>query len=247
MRAAVLHLRDLRLRVVRILPLRVRQLLLALAVETDQLGPRRRLHARRLRQTPHELVVVLPTVKTHDAPQRRVRLQSRRVHAHRLARHQTRLRQTTKHPREHSAVSLHVDQPTRTRNGRMIRRRLGHAQPQEPTNAQRVLSTPRDPALRVQTLEVTHQQQTKVPARTKTRTAHPLRIELRALRLHQLVETAGFQNAVQPLIERVTSAARKIPSRHPKRRLTTTTIRLAHSHDCILSQPRQTDFHHGLL
>ena len=60
----------------------------------------------------------------------------------------------------------------------------------------RVLSTPRDPALRVQTLEVTHQQQTKVPARTKTRTAHPLRIELRALRLHQLVETAGFQNAV---------------------------------------------------
>ena len=65
----------------RILPLLVRQLLLALAVETGQRRPRRRLYARRLRQTTQERVVVVATVPPHDAPQRRVRLQRRRVHA----------------------------------------------------------------------------------------------------------------------------------------------------------------------
>ena len=239
-RAAILHLRDLRVRVVRILPLVVRQLLLALAVETSQIRPRRRRHAGRLRQTTHERVVVLPRVAAHDAPQSRVRLQSRRVHPHRLARHQTRIRQNAENPPEHLAVSLHVDQTPSTRNRRMIRSALGHRQTQKTTNAQRILSPPSDAALRVQTLEVPQQQQTKVPARSKTRATHPLRVEPRTLRLHELVETRRLQNPVQPLVERMTRAARQIRSRNPQRLLTPATILLAHRHERILCQANPT-------
>ena len=67
-RAAILHLRYLRIRIVRILPLIVRQLLLPLAVETRQLRLRRRSHPRCLRQAPHELLVLRARVPTHDAP-----------------------------------------------------------------------------------------------------------------------------------------------------------------------------------
>ncbi len=111
MRPTVLHLRDLRVRVLRRRPLFIRRLpALPRTVETRQLRPRRRRNARCLRQPPHERVVRVPRIPTLDAPHRRVRFQRRRVHPDRLPLHQTRFRQPLQHPREHRRVRLHVDQ-----------------------------------------------------------------------------------------------------------------------------------------
>jgi len=60
----------------------------------------------------------------HDAPQRRIRFQRRRVNADSLALDQARIRQSLQHPREDGLVSLEIDQATRAGNRRMIRRRL---------------------------------------------------------------------------------------------------------------------------
>ncbi len=248
-RAAILHLRDLGIRIVRILPLLVRQLLLPLAVETSQLRTSQRRQARSLCQATHELLVARTRIPTNDAAQRSVRLQRRRVHAHCLPRYQTRLRQALKNPAEHLAVSLQIDQTTSARNRRMIRRTLRHTQAQEPTNAQRVLSTPGDLPLRIQTLEEAHHQQPEVRTWRKTRTTHPLRVEPRTLRLDELVETARLQHTVQTLVERMAGTPRQSRSRHPEKLLILTTP-FAHSHEPILSHSRnggQPDFCHGLL
>jgi hypothetical protein len=74
MRAAVFHLRDARVGVVRMPPLDVAAFLRALSIEPRQIGPRRRLDARSLRQSRQKLVLRLPRIASHDAAQGRVRL-----------------------------------------------------------------------------------------------------------------------------------------------------------------------------
>ena len=71
-----------------------------------------------------------------NAPHRRVRFQRRRIDADRLPDDQTRFRQPLQNPREDRLVRLHVDQPARPRQRRMIRRRLGQLQVQERPQAQ---------------------------------------------------------------------------------------------------------------
>ena len=120
-RPAVLHLRDLRVRVVRRFPVLVRRLLvLPRPVEPSQLGTRRRLHPRRVRQTPNERFVGFARVPTLDAPHRRVRFQRRRIDPDRLPTHQTRRRHPLENPREDRLVRLHVDQTTRPRQRRVV-------------------------------------------------------------------------------------------------------------------------------
>ncbi len=136
-RPTVLHLRDLRVRILRRFPLLVRRLLvLPRPVEPSQLRPRRRLHTRRFRQPPNERLVGFARVPTLDAPHRRVRFQRRRIDADRLPDDQTRFRQALQNPREDRLVRLHVDQPARPRQRRVIRRRLGQLQVQERPQAQ---------------------------------------------------------------------------------------------------------------
>ena len=69
MRAAVLHLRDLRIGIVRMRPVLVRPLLLPFPIEPRQLDPRGRRDARRFEST---RLVRLARVPTHDAPHCRV-------------------------------------------------------------------------------------------------------------------------------------------------------------------------------
>ena len=136
-RPTVLHLRDLRVRILRRFPLLVRRLLvLPRPVEPSQLRPRRRLHTRRFRQPTNERLVGFARVPTLDAPHRRVRFQRRRINADRLPDDQTRFRQALQNPREDRLVRLHVDQPARPRQRRVIRRRLGQLQVQERPQAQ---------------------------------------------------------------------------------------------------------------
>ena len=83
MRAAVLHLGDLRVRIVRVGPVRVRALLLAGPVEPGQLGARRRREAERLGQPGQKCVVALTRIPPHDAPHRRIGFQRRGIDADR--------------------------------------------------------------------------------------------------------------------------------------------------------------------
>jgi hypothetical protein len=59
---------------------------------------------------------------SHDAAQRRVRLQSGRVDAHRLALDQPGVGLSLQHPGEHCLVRLEIDQAPRARDRRVIRR-----------------------------------------------------------------------------------------------------------------------------
>ena len=165
-RPTVLHLRDLRVRVLRRFPLLVRRLLvLPRPVEPSQIRPRRCLHPGRLRQTPHERLVGFARVPPLDAPHRRVRFQRRRIDADRLAPHQPRVGEPLQHPRENRHVRLHVDPPPRARQRRVVRRRLGHVQVQKRPQTQRIGHPPRDPPLGGQPFEIADDQQTEIPAR----------------------------------------------------------------------------------
>ena len=138
MRAAVLHLRDLRIGIVRMRPVLVRPLLLPFPIEPRQLGPRGRRDARRVGEPSQPRLVRLARVPTHDAPHRRVGFERRRVDPNRVPLHQVRVRQPLQHPREHRLVRLDVDQPARARQGRMVRRRLVQREVQELPDAQRI-------------------------------------------------------------------------------------------------------------
>lgn len=91
-RAPVLHLRDARARVVRVLPITIAPFLGPLPIELGEVRARRRLDARRLRQPGEEVVIGLAGIPPHDAPQRRIRLERRGVDADRVPLHQVRRR-----------------------------------------------------------------------------------------------------------------------------------------------------------
>ena len=80
-----LHLHDLRLGVLGVHPLLVRPLLRPLAVEPRQILARRLFDPLGLRQLDQKLPVTASIVASNDRPQRRVRLQRRRVDPQRLA------------------------------------------------------------------------------------------------------------------------------------------------------------------
>ena len=112
MRAAVLHLGDLRVRIVRVGPVRVRALLLAGPVEPGQLGARRRREAGRLGQPGQKRVVALARIPPHNAPHRRIGFQRRGIDANRAPHHQRGVGQSLQHPRKHCLVGLEVNQAT---------------------------------------------------------------------------------------------------------------------------------------
>ena len=79
MRAAVLHLRDFRVRVVGVGPVVVRPLLLALPVEPGQFSTSRGGDTGRRRESRQPGFVLLARVPAHDAPQRGVGFQRGRI------------------------------------------------------------------------------------------------------------------------------------------------------------------------
>ena len=201
MRAAVLHLGDLRVRIVRVGPVRVRALLLAGPVEPGQLGARRRREAGRLGQPGQKCVVALARVPSHDAPHRRIGFQRRGIDPHRAPHHQRGVGQSLQHPGKHRLVGLEVNQATGARQRRVVRRGLVEGEVQKRANAQRVGGAPRDRSFRIQPFEVAEQQQPEIPARRQTRPADPVRVERCALRFHERIEPR--------LVRAPDSAARK--------------------------------------
>ena len=84
-RAAVLHLRDLRVRIVGVVPIVVRALLRPLAVDSSQVGLRRRLDSRGLRKIHEEVLIALTRIATHQALHRRIGFERRCVDTNRVA------------------------------------------------------------------------------------------------------------------------------------------------------------------
>ena len=230
MRAAVLHLRDLRIGIVRVGPVLVRPLLLPLPVEPGQLGPRGRRDARRLREPRQPRLVRVARVPTHDASHRRVGFERRRVDPNRVPLHQVGVRQPLQHPREHRLVRLDVDQPARARQGRMVRRRLVQRKVQELPAAQRIGRAPRDGPLRVQAFKIAEQQQSDIAPRRQTRPPDAVGVERRALCLDEGVEARVVQDAIQPRVEWMPGALRQIRRGDPHTGLSVTRPLLTHRH-----------------
>ena len=90
----------------------------------------------------------------HDVPQRRVRFGRRRVDGDRLAFDQPGLAESLQHPSKHLTMRFEIDQPTRARDGRMIRRCIWEGEAQKVPERQRIRRRPRDAALGVDAFEV---------------------------------------------------------------------------------------------
>ena len=165
MRAAIFHLRDLRIGIVGVRPVCVRGLLLPLPIQSRQTLARGRLDPRGRRETRQKRLVALAGVPADDAAHRRVRLERRGVNRDGLARQPAGLDESLLHPRKDGPVRLQIDQAPRARNRRMIGWRLVHGQPQKAADRQRVRRAPRNPAFRVDAFEGADQQQAGSSAR----------------------------------------------------------------------------------
>ena len=122
MRASIFHLCNLRIRIVRVLPVVVVALFLALAVQLCQLFAGRRLDAGFFCKTSEKVIVTLTVIPADDRAQRGVGFQRGSVHGNGVAFQQAFFRQHAQHPQKHFAMRFHIDQTARPRNGRMIRR-----------------------------------------------------------------------------------------------------------------------------
>src|SRR5271170_7786328 len=117
-------------------------------------------------------------------------------------------------------MRLQIDQSSRARQGRVIWRHLRQFVPQKCFQAERIVASPSDSALRIDTLEVTHRQQTKVHPRRKTRATDRLAlIKTTALLLNKLVKSLILQDLVHPIVEDVPSRPRQISRVNPHRLL----------------------------
>ena len=229
-RPAVLHLRDLRVRVLGMRPVVVGPLLRALAVQAGQLGARRRGDARRGRQLAQERLVTRARIPPYDAAKRRIGFQRRRVDADRLAPDQARVGQPLQHPGEDRQVRLDSDPSPRARHRRVVRRRRVERHVEELPQAQRIGGPPRNRPFRVQALEVAEQQHPEVAARRQARPTDPVGIELGALLLDEGVEARRVEHTIQAFVKRMARAARQVRTGHPHRRLPPATAALAHCH-----------------
>ncbi len=233
-RPTILQPTDASLRINRMRPLAVRQLLPAFAVVARHLFNCRSLDPRLLHQRPHILPVSLAAVPTDDLPHRSVRHQGRRVHAKRFPSQKARSSHPFHNPAEHLRVRLLTHPTTRPRNRRMIRTAVRRPVSQKPQQAARVIHPPRNQPFRVQTLEIPDQQTTEIPPRRKPRTTVPRVVTLATL-LHELVKTAPSQNLVQTLVERIPLAPRQRLGSDPQRLLPRAAA--SHSHAEILRSP----------
>src|ERR1043166_1871056 len=131
-RAAIFHLGNACIGIVRMSPVLIRSFLGPLAVQAGQLFSRWRGDPRCLRQSHQKCLITLTRIAPHNATQRRIRFQSRSINSYRLAVDQTRFGKPLQNPGEYRLMRFKVDQPPRSRNRRMIR---GASSSSNPKNA----------------------------------------------------------------------------------------------------------------
>jgi hypothetical protein len=168
-----------------------------------------RLDARGLRQLRQEVLIARARVAPHEAAQRRVGFQRRRIDADRRAVDQARIGQSLQHPGEDGFVRLQIDQAPCPGNRRMVGRRRGQHQAEKLAQRKRIRCPPGDRALSVQPFEVADQQQTKVAAGWQTGPPF-VRIQSPAQPLDEPVEVVRVEDLIQPLVERMRGTARQV-------------------------------------
>ena len=112
MRPAVLHLRDLGVRITGTPPVLIGGPLLPLAVEARQHLPRRGLDAGGRGEAGQIRLIVFPRIPSHDASHGGVGFQGGGVDRDRAALQETGGHEALLDPREHRPMRLHIDQPT---------------------------------------------------------------------------------------------------------------------------------------
>ena len=238
-RPAVLHLRDLRVRVLGMRPVVVGPLLRALAVDADQFGARRRGDAR----SPPP---VGAGTSRNPRPYPGVRCFRSAALASSVVASMPRPSCPDQLPASASRCSTQVKtasasrrRPTpRARHRRVVRRsprratRRGSCRRLSESAARHAIAT-----FRVQALEVAEQQHPEVAARRQARPTDPVGIELGALLLDEGVEASRVENTIQAFVERMARAARQVRTGHPHRRPPPATAALAHCHGRKCSAP----------
>src|SRR6266699_6809728 len=131
-------------------------------------------------------------------------------------------------------MRIEVDQSSRARDGRMVRRVLVQRNAHKAPQRQRVRQPPGNAALRSDALEIPDQQRPKVNPRRQRRTPVLLRIKLRAPLLDKLVEALGLQQLIQTLIKRVSRSRRQLRVRDPDVLLLLPLLARPHRHAPIL-------------
>src|SRR5204862_4126100 len=138
------------------------------------------------------------------------------------------------HPTEHFAMRIQVDQSSRARDRRVIRRVLVQRDAHETPQCQRVRQPPGNPALRSDALEIPDQQRPKVNPRRQRRTPVLLRIKLRAPAFDKLVEALRLQQLIQALIKRMPRSRCQLAVRDPNLILLLPLLARPHPHAPIL-------------
>jgi len=201
MRGAILHLGHFGITVMRVHPLLIGGLLLALAIHTSHRGVIGGVDAGLLGQPSQIFHVSLAGVAPYDRAHGRVGFQRGRVDAYRLALQHSAPRDLRQHKREHCLVRRFIQQSPRARDGHVIRR--GFFQPvlQKPPQTQAVGYAPANAALAGNTFKESDQQQPEVHARSQRRPSQPAMIELATALFAKPVKLRFLQDPVQLLVE----------------------------------------------
>src|SRR6266571_5370848 len=138
-------------------------------------------------------------------------------------------------------MRVQIDQSSRARDRRVVRRVLVQRDAHKAPQRQRVRQPPSNPALRPDALEIANQQRPEIDARRQRRTPVLLRIKLRAPALDKLVEALGFQQFIQTLIERMPRSRCQLRVCDPQIFLLLPLLARTHRHAPILqSKPVDT-------
>ena len=188
------------------------------------------LDPRLLREPLDVFLPVLPAVAAHDRLHRRVGFQHRRVHGERLALVEPALDQDAQHEGEHLLVNLQRQPLADHGERRMVGCSLRYRQAEELSKRQAVATAPGDPALRVDSLEVAHQQHPEIHARRNRRPTLNRRVVRAAELFHEPIEPRLVQHLIHPLVERVPGRPGQLRGRHPQPFLHSTSTTQRHPH-----------------
>src|SRR5438067_6091559 len=181
-----------------------------------------------------KLLVTRPRIPPHNRAHRCVGFQRRRINRDPLSLQHPAIGQHPQHPTEYFTMRIEVDQSSRARDRRVVRRVLVQRNAHKAPQRQRVRQPPGNPPLRPDTLEIPDQQRSKVNPRRQRRTPVLLRIKLRAPLLDELVEALGLQQLIQALIKRVSRSRRQLAVRDPDVLLLLPLLARPHRHAPIL-------------
>ena len=113
-------------------------------------------------------------------------------------------------------MRLEIDQPPRSRDRRVVWRRLVQRETYELPDGQRVPGSPRDTSLTVDAFEVAYQQQPEIDPRRQSRPAHRRRIETLTLPFHESVKIVFPEKAIQAFIKGMAGWSRQGANWNPK-------------------------------